>query len=223
MDTIFFWCAIVGGTILVCQFLLTLFGMGDGGADLDAGTPEFGHAADAGGAGHDVGGGHDIGTGHDVASDAVDQHNLHDSTGLFKIITFRTLVAAVAFFGITGMAARDSGLELPATLVLSLGAGAAAMYGVYYLMNSLTRFDFDGNLRIERAIDKTGTVYVPIAANNQGAGKIHLQLQNQLVEFQAVTAGERLATGATVVVTRVVGPDTVEVALLNPAEIPSHV
>ena len=49
-----------------------------------------------------------------------------------------------------------------------------------------------------------------------------MKLQNQLVEFQAVTDGERLSTGATVVVTGVVGPDTVEVTLLKPAEIPSH-
>jgi hypothetical protein len=211
MDTIFFWCAIVGGTVLVCQFLLTLFGMGDGGADLDAGSPEFGHIGDVGGAGHDVGG-----------NAAGDHHDLHHSTGIFKIISFRTLVAAVTFFGVAGMAARDSGLEPPVTFILALAAGGAAMFGVYYLFHSLTRFDFDGNLRIERAVDKVGTVYVPIAANNKGAGKIHLRLQNQLVEFQAVTAGERLATGATVVVTRVVGPDTVEVALLNSAEIPSH-
>jgi hypothetical protein len=210
MDTIFFWCAVIGGTVLVCQFLLTLFGMGEGGADLDAGNPEFGHAGDVGGAGHHVG------------TDATDHHNVHDSTGIFKIISFRTLVAAVTFFGIAGMAARDSGLAPPMTLVLALAAGGAAMFGVYYLFQSLTRFDYDGNLRIERAVDKIGTVYLPIAAKNQGTGKIHLKLQNQLVEFQAVTAGERLPTGATVVVTRVVGPDTVEVALLNSAEIPSH-
>ncbi len=210
MDTIFFWCAIIGGTVLVCQFVLTLLGMGEGGADLDAGSPEFGHVGDVGGAGHDV------------STDAAHGHNVHDSTGIFKIISFRTLVAAVTFFGIAGMAARDSGLEPPMTFVLAMAAGGAAMFGVYYLFQSLTRFDYDGNLRIERAVDKTGTVYLPIAAKNQGTGKIHLQLQNQLVEFQAVTAGERLPTGATVVVTRVVGPDTVEVALLNSAEIPSH-
>jgi hypothetical protein len=209
MDTIFFWCAVVGGTILVCQFVLTLFGMGDGGADLDAGSPEFGHVGDVGGAGH-------------VSAHTTDHHHVHDSTGIFKIISFRTLVAAVTFFGIAGMAGRDSGLEPPMTFVLALAAGGAAMFGVYYLFQSLTRFNYDGNLRIESAVDKIGTVYIPIAANNQGAGKIHLKLQNQLVEFQAVTAGERLPTGATVVVTRVVGPDIVEVALLNSAEIPSH-
>jgi hypothetical protein len=184
--------------------------MGDGGADLDAGTPDFGHPGDIGAAGHDV------------SADQPGHHHLHDSTGIFKVISFRTLVAAVTFFGITGMAARDSGLSSPATLALAVAAAGAAMFGVYYLFQSLTRFDFDGNIRIERAVDKVGTVYVPIAAHNQGAGKIHLKLQNQLVEFQAVTPGERLPTGATVVVTGVVGPDTVEVSLHNPAEVPSH-
>ena len=29
METTFLFCAIIGGTILVCQFLMTLLGMGD--------------------------------------------------------------------------------------------------------------------------------------------------------------------------------------------------
>src|SRR5262245_31587707 len=156
MDTVFFWCAIVGGTVLVCQFVLTIVGMGHGGGDLDGGNPDFGH----GGMAHT---GEISAAGHSAGADhAGHHHDGHDSTSIFKIISFRTLVAAVTFFGITGMAGRDAGFTPPVTIVLALAAGGAAMFGVYYLMRSLTRFDFEGNLRIERAIDKVGTVYVPI-------------------------------------------------------------
>ena len=50
METFYTLCAVIGGTVLVCQFLLTLLGLGgghDGGGD---------HGFDAG---------HDGGTGHD--------------------------------------------------------------------------------------------------------------------------------------------------------------
>jgi hypothetical protein len=207
METMFLFCAIIGGTILVCQFLMTLFGMGAGGHDLDGGSPDFSHDIP-----HDT---HAGGHHHD-------SHHSH-SNALFKIITIRTLVAAIAFFGIAGMGATQSGFEPSAVIAIALAAAAGAMFAVFYLMKSLTRFDFDGNIHIEWAVGKPATVYVPIPASGAGAGKIQMKLQNQVVEFQATTRHERLASGAKVVVTGVIGPDTVEVAQLNESEIVSHV
>ena len=50
-----------------------------------------------------------------------------------------------------------------------------------------------------------------------GAGKIQLNLQNRTVELSAWTDRSEIATGASVLVTRVVGPDSVEVSLANTA------
>jgi hypothetical protein len=208
MDNVFFWCAIVGGTVMVCQFAMTLLGLGDGHGDFDSsGGMDFhgGHAAGA--------------VGH---TDAVDQHSHHDSTWFFGVVTFRTLVAAVTFFGLVGLWAVEQEIQPIGVLAAAIAAGVAAMFGVYYVMRSLSRLDVEGTLRIERSIGKPGTVYLPIPGNNNGAGKIQIKLQNQLIELQAVTPHERLPSGTTVVVTGVVGPDTVEVALPNPAEVSAH-
>ncbi len=207
METLFLVCAIVGGTVLVCQFLMTLFGMGAGGHDLDGGSPDFSH---------------DIP--HDTHAGGAHHHDTHShSNAIFKIVTIRTLVAAIAFFGVAGIGATQSGFERPAVITIALAAAVGAMFAVYYLMKSLTRFDYDGNLHIEWAVGKPATVYIPIPASSAGAGKIQMKLQNQIVEFQATTPHERLASGAKVVVTGVIGPDTVEVAQLNESEIVSHV
>jgi membrane protein implicated in regulation of membrane protease activity len=209
MDTIFFWCAIVGGTVLVCQFVMTLIGLGDGHPDFDAsGAVDF----HDGSAGVDVGHG-DISGHHDA---------YHDSTWFFGVITFRTLVAAVTFFGLAGMWALEREVAPVGVLAIAVGAGVAAMYGVYYVMRSLTKLDSEGTLRIERAVGRAGTVYLPIPANNSGAGKIHMKLQNQLIELQAMTPQDKLPVGATVVVTGVIGPDTVEVALPSPSEVTAN-
>jgi hypothetical protein len=204
MDTLFFWCALIGGTILACQFVMTLIGLGDG-------HPDF----DTGGAIHfdtpDVSGGMDHA---DMAGHAA----THDSTWFFGIITFRTLVAAVTFFGLAGMWAMEREIRATGVLLIALGAGVAAMFGVYYVMQSLTKLDSEGTLRVERAVGRSGTVYLPVPANRTGAGKIHMKLQNQLVELQAMTPHDRLPVGATVVVTGVIGPDIVEVALPTPVE-----
>ena len=76
METVYLVCAVVGGTVLVCQFVMTLLGLG---------------------------GDHDAGGDHDVAHDA-GHHEAghdHDSSWLVGVLTFRTLVAALAFFGVS--------------------------------------------------------------------------------------------------------------------------
>jgi hypothetical protein len=190
-ETIYLACALAGGTLLVCQVVLGLFGFGD---HHDAGTD------------HDF---HDV-TGHD----SHDGHHGHDThTSWFVgLLTFRSLVAALTFFGLAGLAATvNFELEPPASLAAATAAGAAALFGVGYLMRSLHRLKADGTARIERAVGQCGTVYLTIPGQKTGIGKVHLSLQNRTVEYQALTPRQALPTGSKIVVTAVIGPDTVEV------------
>src|SRR2546426_9349206 len=109
METAYLICAVVGGTLIVCQFLMTLLGLG---GDHDVG-------------GHDAGG-HDFGGGHDVAGQHEAGHGSEPSW-FFSMLTFRTLSAAVAFFGLAGLAATHGNLDPIPTLALALGAGAIAL------------------------------------------------------------------------------------------------
>ncbi len=79
-------------------------------------------------------------------------------------------------------------------------------------MRTLHQLKSDGTVRIQRAVGQNGTVYLSIPGQRSGAGKVTLCLQNRTVECQAVTPYQPLPTGSKVVVTAVVGPDTVEVA-----------
>src|SRR5664279_2403337 len=119
MSWVFAVCSVVGGTILLCQFLMSLAGLGHVFGDLDCGHD----------AGHD--GGHDAG--HD-ADHPTDDHHTHGSSWLFGVLTFRTIVAALTFFGLAGLAAEASELGAESTLLIALAAGAAALYGVHWLM-----------------------------------------------------------------------------------------
>lgn len=195
MATLFTICAVIGGTILICQFVLTVIGIGgDHGVDY---SHDLAHdfAADSG---HDaLGGEHGPGeSGHDA------DHG-HSSSWLFAVISFRTLIAAVAFFGLVGLAAQSFQQTVGVQLLLAVAAGLGAMYGVHWLMRMISRLGEDGTMRVRTALGQEGTVYIPIAASRAQAGKIQLRLQNRLVEYEAVTsAAERLVTGTKV---RVVG------------------
>ncbi|WP_425614141.1 NfeD family protein [Anatilimnocola sp. NA78] len=206
MTALFLFFAVVGGTVLICQFVLTLVGL-SGGHDLpDDLSVE--HGGDFGG--HDVSADHggDIGHDHGHAGEA------HVSNWLFGVISFRTLVAASTFFGLGGLAAHEGGLNLASQLGIAVICGLGAMYGVHWIMKLIGRLGEDGTVRIQRAIGQEGTVYVPIPGSKSRAGKIQLRLQNRLMEYAAVTEGtERLATGTKVRVIRVAG-DVLEVAPL---------
>jgi membrane protein implicated in regulation of membrane protease activity len=196
METLFLVCALVGATLIACQFLLGLLGLGG---------HEFSHDAS-----HDFS--HDAGS-HDAShgDDGNDAGHGHGSAWLFSWLTFRTVSAALAFFGLTGLSARLFDLDEGPTLLLALAAGFGALVAVGWMMRTLSRLNADGTARIERAVGSRGTVYLSIPGPNAGAGKVQLRSQHRLLEYKAVAA-EPLATGTKIVVVRVVSGDTVEVA-----------
>ncbi len=210
LDMLFLIAAIIGGTVMICQFLLTLVGMGDDGGEM--GDGDFSGDADvAGDFDADLPGDHETSLGH--AADADYQHP--DSTWLFGVLSFRTLIAAAAFFGVAGKTALSAGLSQPIALLIAVLLGLSAMYGMYYLMQGMSRLTSSGNERIVSAIGKHATVYIPIPAEGAGVGKVQVNLQNRTVEFQAVSEeSDQLSTGETVEITEVKNSDTVAVRRL---------
>jgi hypothetical protein len=201
--TVYMICAALGGTLIVCQFLATILGLGghhdvSGGHDVAGGDDMAGHDA----------GGHDTGSHHDAAHHA-------DPNWFLGLLTFRTLTAASAFFGLAGLAAMRFELEPLARLASAVAAGALAFVLVGWVMQLLTRLNVDGTIRIDRAVGSIGTVYLSIPGTKAGVGKVHVNQLNRTVEYKAITAQEQLPTGAKIVVVSVVSADTVEVAPAN--------
>jgi hypothetical protein len=186
-------CAVLGGTLMVCQFLLSLLGLGH--------HHEFGSDAEAA---HDFGGHDHPADGHDVGHEA-------QASWYVGVLTFRTLVAALLFFGLAGRAAEATDLDAGTCLLVALCAGGAALFGVAWMMRTLYRLRADGTVRIDRAVGSSGTVYLTVPANKAGLGKVLLNVQNRTVEYQAVTPHQALPTGSPVRVLAVVNADTVEV------------
>jgi membrane protein implicated in regulation of membrane protease activity len=232
--------AVFGGTIMVLQMVLTLIGLAGDSLHVDVpggmGGHDFGGDVHGGGDFHgdvhtgdvhtgdvhtgDVHTG-DVHTGDahpgdgSVHSDSTNPHHVahNSSTWLFKMLSVRTLVAAMAFFGVAGLAAHSAGAAPLVQLLVALGAGVAAMYGVFHLMQAMARLRSEGTVRIQRATGQEATVYLRIPAQRSGMGKVLIALQNRTMEYSALTAGPELPTGAKVVVVGIVGQDTLEVRL----------
>ncbi len=196
MALVFLMCAIFGGTVLIAQFFLGFGGDHEAGYDGPEDAPdaiaEFEH------------------DGSDHSSDhSEDTH--HDSTWLFGILTMRTILIGITFFGLTGRMALAWGFEWPRPLLVAFAGALVSMYGMYFLMRMLMKLTADGTERIARALGEEGTVYLAIPGHSQGVGKIHVTVQNRMLEYEAVTTGERLPSGTRIVVVDVLGSDRVAV------------
>ena len=198
MTIVFAICAALGGTILVVQFVLTLIGFGADSFDID--VPD------------DASADFDVDTNLDFDADAPADASHFDSNWFFAVISFRTVVAALAFFGLAGLAAQSAGLATVPTLAIAVGAGLTAMLTVYWIMRGLMSMQAEGTAHIAGAVGRTGTVYTTIPAEAAGAGKIQLNLQGRTMEYLAMTSGKALRPGTKVVVGSVISADTLEVA-----------
>jgi hypothetical protein len=208
MATVFVICAAVGGTILACQLVMTVIGFAGDMVDVD--MPDD---MDAGG---DLDLGGDVDAGGDMALDAdVDADGggiaQHDTSWLFGVLSFRTLVAAVTFFGLAGLVARGADVGPVMQLGVALAAAVGAMYGVYYLMRTIYSLKAEGTVRIGHTVGRHGTVYLRVPAQNAGTGKVQLSVQRRTMEYLAMTPGEELPTGTKVKVVGVISSDTVEI------------
>ena len=210
MTSVFVVCAAVGATVLVLQFLLGLIGLG--GDAFGGDTPhDFGH--DVGGGDHDLAG-DDMAGGdmdHDGSHSSGHADGHHGAMWLFRALSLRTVVAAMAFFGLSGLAAQAAECDPWQTLLIAVAAGLAAMYGVYWLLCAAKMLRSEGTARVQRAMGKEATVYLRIPGHQKGSGKIQINLQNRTMEYLATTPGDAIPTGTKVVVVGVVGADTVQV------------
>jgi hypothetical protein len=152
-----------------------------------------------------------VGVGMESLDLHLDKDGLHASDAL-NLLSARSLAAAIAFFGIGGLAVLTLGGGGLLALPVALATGTSAAVGTATLMRGLTRLESDGTVQLERALGESGTVYLRIPGRNAGAGKVLITVQNRTVECKAVTALEELPTGTPIIVVDVLGPDTVEVA-----------
>ena len=174
MEATYFYSAVIGGSLLVLQLLLLLFG-GDHPADADL-------DADLGSA--------DGGDHFDSASDA--------NASFLKLLSLKAIVAFATFFGLAGLASLRGALSTELTLVISCAAGSSGFLIVAYLMAALAKLNSRGNLDLHNAVGLHAKVYVRVPGEHRGTGRVSLALQGRRVECKAITAGPELASGCQV-------------------------
>lgn len=142
-------------------------------------------------------GGHDA-SAHDGDSGDTD-HGIP-----FQFFTLKNMIAFFTIFGWAGIASLNNGISPITAIIISIISGLFMMLimaSIFYFMSKMTE---SGNFEIRNALNKTGTVYIPVPAGRKGKGQVQIKVQNSLREIDVVTDEEQsIPTGTLVVVTEV--------------------
>lgn len=176
-DRLYWYVAIFASTIFLVQTILTFIGIDhfDSGADMDF------DAADV--------------------SDAVDGHSL-GSVGISQLFSVRTIIYFMLGFGWGGVC--FGGIE-----PLWLRGLVAVLTGIVFvalfvcIMRIMFSLETSGNVSIQECMGATADVYLRIGAERSSKGKVSLSLGGALREYDALTDGPEIPSGAKVKVTGV--------------------
>ncbi len=199
---IFTCIAIPSTLLLVIQTILLFVGLGAeseiGDGDVDVDGPD------------DIPDG-DLETPGEFPDDVTDGTELPGDTDIsgldgLRIFTVRGIVAFFVVFGWVGAAMDSAALPLYVTIPVAFVCGFAIMFLLAWLFNALMKLRSDGNADNRNAIGQAGKVQLTIPASRTGEGKVHIMLQGQYVERDAVTdETEPIPTGHEVVVIGISG------------------
>lgn len=133
-----------------------------------------------------------------------------DSTsgeGPFQLFTFRNFVNFFLGFSWTGIALRPNIESTFLLLVVAVLVGVLLVVAVMFIFKWMSGMEESGNISSQKTVGCKGTVYIPVAGQKKGEGKIQITVQGAVREYNAVTEGDSLPTGTPVRVTGVLNDD----------------
>ena len=149
----------------------------------------------------------------DTSMDGSDLSNIEGGSNLY---TFRNLVNFFLGFGWSAILLQPSVKSTALLILVSVLVGVALVVAVMYLFKWLSSMQQSGNINVYKsAVGCQGKCYLRIPAERSGEGKVQITIQGAVREYNAVTDGDEIKTGASVKVLEAVDANTLLVEELN--------
>ena len=149
----------------------------------------------------------------DTSMDGSDLSNIEGGSNLY---TFRNLVNFFLGFGWSAILLQPSVKSTALLIFVSVLVGVALVVAVMYLFKWLSSMQQSGNINVYKsAVGCQGKCYLRIPAERGGEGKVQITIQGAVREYNAVTDGDEIKTGASVKVIEAVDANTLLVEELN--------
>ena len=188
--------------VFVIQTIMTFLGAaGDSDFDINSDTDLIGDIADGS---VDVGGSPEAGESGQLG------------TGM-NLLTFRNFINFLIGFGWTAILLKDSVPALALRMLIAIVVGVVLVAVVMLLFKWLTNMQQSGNINVYKsAIDCEGSVYLTIPGGRAGEGKVQITINNAVREYDALTDGDTIPTGAPIKVLEAINDYTLLVEEINP-------
>ncbi|MEO6708990.1 MAG: hypothetical protein ABI054_14105 [Planctomycetota bacterium] len=154
--------------------------------------------------------GADHGMDHDVGHEVGHEHD----SGTGSWLSFRAIVAFLAFFGLGGMVGTSRGMGSLASLGVALFAGTLAFVITRMVLLQFNKLRSSGTVDVKNAVGTEARVYLIIPAARAGEGAVTVTIQGRTMQYRAITPGPELKTGALCKVSAVQANDTLVVDAL---------
>ena len=149
----------------------------------------------------------------DTSMDGSDLSNIDSGANLY---TFRNFVNFFLGFGWTAIILQPSVKSTAVLVIISVLVGIALVALVMYMFKWLYSMQQSGNINVYKsAVGCQGKCYLRIPGERAGEGKVQITIQGAVREYNAVTDGDDIKTGASVKVLEAVDANTLLVEEQN--------
>lgn len=120
----------------------------------------------------------------------------------FQLFTFRNFINFFLGFGWTAITLAGNAHPV-LVIIVSILVGVALVAAVMYIFYLMSKMEQSGNIETSSAVGCRGSVYLTIPGERQGEGKVQINIQGAVREFDAMTNGDTLPNGCPIEVTQV--------------------
>jgi len=151
-----------------------------------------------------------LGSGGDAEVDFDGSTDIDYGIAGLKVLSVRGIISFLILLGWSGFALGGTNLHVAWVIGISFMLGLLSLFTNALIMRQATKIQEYGNIEIKNALNKIGTVYIPIPPKNTGMGKITVTFQERMTELNAINEGDTmLKTGLLVEVVGIFDDNTV--------------
>ena len=134
-----------------------------------------------------------------------------------NLYTFRNLVNFLLGMSWTAILLNEQMKSKALLMLIAFAVGAAIVFAVMMMFKGLSKMQQSGNINVfESAVGCSGKVYLTVPGERKGQGKVQININNSVREYDALTDSEDdLKTGTSIKVTEVLDASTLLVEEIN--------
>jgi membrane protein implicated in regulation of membrane protease activity len=121
----------------------------------------------------------------------------------FELFTLRNLINFLLGFSWSGISFYQTISNKTILILISTVIGIVFVGLFFIIIKQMMKLNENNSFSLDKALNKTATVYLSIPEKKSGKGKIQISINGSFHELEAITENDRIETGSVVNVTKI--------------------